>query len=208
MTLTTEITMTSTEIAELTGKEKKHIHEAIKEQLLRQLYGIEVGRTLGHQQIQGLIIEYDERGYWEQVHLNRYHTDILITGYGVKYRAAVIKRMYELEALLNKPMTRLERLEAEVEAEKQRLVMLEQVKEQAQVIANKRVLTDDGNEYFTVQRMRVLNPNLRPSGKLLRRISEVQSYTVFTVYSHYSNTETQTYHKDIWELCYPDAEFE
>lgn len=61
MTLTNEITMTSTEIAELTGKEKKHIHEAIKEQLLRQLYGIEDGRTLDHQQIQGLIIEYDIR---------------------------------------------------------------------------------------------------------------------------------------------------
>lgn len=208
MPLTNEITMTSTEIAELTGKEKKHIHEAIKEQLLRQLYGIEDGRTLDHQQIQGLIIEYDERGYWKQVHLDRYHTDILITGYEIKYRAAVIKRMHELEALLNKPMTRLERLKAEVEAEEQRLVMLEQVKQQAKVIASKRVLTDDGEEYFTVQRMRVINPNTRPSGKLLRRISEAQNYTVFTVYSHYSNTEVQTYHKDIWELCYPDIEFD
>ena len=59
MTLTTEITMTSTEIAELTGKEKKHIHEAIKEQLLHQLYDIEDGRKQDHEQIQGLIIEYD-----------------------------------------------------------------------------------------------------------------------------------------------------
>ena len=208
MPLTNEITMTSTEIAELTGKEKFNIHRDIKDQLLIQLYSIENASILKDEPIQGLIIEYDERGYWKQVHLDRYHTDILITGYETKYRAAVIKRMHELEALLNKPMTRLERLKAEVEAEEQRLVMLEQVKQQAKVIASKRVLTDDGEEYFTVQRMRVINPNTRPSGKLLRRISEAQNYTVFTVYSHYSNTEVQTYHKDIWELCYPDIEYD
>ena len=80
MSLTTEITMTSTEIAALTGKEKKHIHEAIKTQILQGLYDLQDGRELDHEQIQGLIIEFDERGYWKQVHLNRYHTDILITG--------------------------------------------------------------------------------------------------------------------------------
>lgn len=67
MTLTTEITMTSTEIAELTGKEKFNIHRDIKDQLLTQLYGIDDASILKDEPIQGLIIEYDERGYWKQV---------------------------------------------------------------------------------------------------------------------------------------------
>ena len=59
MPLTNEITMTSTEIAELTGKEKFNIHRDIKDQLLIQLYSIEDASILKDEPIQGLIIEYD-----------------------------------------------------------------------------------------------------------------------------------------------------
>ena len=94
-------TMTSTEIALLTGKEKKHVHRDIKEQLLLGIYGID-GPKMNHEQIQGLTIVLDNRGYWSEVNLDRYHTDILVSGYEVKYRAAIVKRWHELEEAARK----------------------------------------------------------------------------------------------------------
>ena len=94
-------TMTSTEIALLTAKEKKHVHRDIKEQLLLGLYGID-GPKMSHEQIQGLTIVLDNRGYWSEVHLDRYHTDILVSGYEVKYRAAIVKRWHEMEEVSRK----------------------------------------------------------------------------------------------------------
>lgn len=60
--------------------------------------GLKDGLNLDHQQIQGITITLDERNYWKEVLLDRYHTDILISGYEVKYRAAIVKRWHELEA--------------------------------------------------------------------------------------------------------------
>ena len=94
-------TMTSTEIALLTGKRKSDIHVDIKQQLLLGLYGID-GGDFHHEQIQGLMIVLDNRGYWSEVNLDRYHTDILVSGYEVKYRAAIVKRWHELEEVARK----------------------------------------------------------------------------------------------------------
>ena len=93
--------MTSTEIALLTGKRKSDIHVDIKQQLLLGLYGID-GGDFHHEQIQGLMIVLDNRGYWSEVNLDRYHTDILVSGYEVKYRAAIVKRWHELEEVARK----------------------------------------------------------------------------------------------------------
>ena len=90
-------TMSSTEIAELTGKRKSDVHQDIKTQILKGLYAVEDGGNFHHEQIQGLSIEFDERGYWKEVRLDKYHTDILVSGYEIKYRAAIIKRWHELE---------------------------------------------------------------------------------------------------------------
>lgn len=95
-------TMSSREIAELTGKEKANVHRDIKSQLLFGLYGLDPS-NLNHEQIQGLTIIPDERGYWSEVQLDRYHTDILVSGYEVKYRAKIIKRWHELENQTQKP---------------------------------------------------------------------------------------------------------
>ena len=94
-------TMTSTEIALLTGKTKGNIHADIKEQLLLGLYETDDWK-INHEQIQGLMIVLDNRGYWSEVILDRYHTDILVSGYEVKYRAAIVKRWHELEEAARK----------------------------------------------------------------------------------------------------------
>ena len=103
LSLNTTKTMSSTEIAELTGKEKSNIHRDIKEQLFFNLYEIDAS-DLKDGQIQGLTVVLDERGYWKEVLLDKYHTDILVSGYEVKYRAAIVKRWHELEQT-TKPKT-------------------------------------------------------------------------------------------------------
>ena len=73
--------MSSTEIADLTGKQKKHIHYDIKLQLLENLYGIKDGQLMNHQQIQGITVVKDNRGYWSEVLLDEYHYKLLIDKY-------------------------------------------------------------------------------------------------------------------------------
>lgn len=90
-------TMSSTEIAQLTGKRKADVHQDIKIQIFGNLYGVKDGGNFHHQEIQGLTIVYDDRKYWKEILLDRYHSDILVSGYDVKYRAAIVKRWYELE---------------------------------------------------------------------------------------------------------------
>ncbi len=91
LTLPTE-TMSSTEIAKLTGKEKSNIHRDIKAQLLDELYGLKDDSKMNDHKVQGIAIIVDKRGYWSEVHLDREHTLTLITGYDVKARHAINKR--------------------------------------------------------------------------------------------------------------------
>ena len=82
-------TMSSREIAELTGKEHKHVIRDIRSMLGK----LKDGPTLGH--VQDV---KDSRGYTSEFLLDRYHTEVLITGYDVKRRAAVIERWFTLES--------------------------------------------------------------------------------------------------------------
>lgn len=88
-------TMSSREIAELTGKQHKHVIADIRtmcEQMeidsaeFSAQYKDSTGRTL------------------PCFKLDRYHTEVLVTGYDVKRRAAVIKRWYDLESGAAQPM--------------------------------------------------------------------------------------------------------
>ncbi|BCV67136.1 hypothetical protein TUM17387_24950 [Shewanella carassii] len=81
-------TMSSREIAELTGKTLFNIHRDIKtmfEQLGKD------DSDLKH------LIERDNRGYIKQYNLPRRECEILVCGYDVVRRAAVIDRWLELE---------------------------------------------------------------------------------------------------------------
>lgn len=87
-------TMSSREIATLTGKRHDHVMDDIRE-MLQQLevdlltfegtYEDSTGRTLPCYK------------------LDRFHSEVLITGYDVRRRAAVIKRWYELETANRQP---------------------------------------------------------------------------------------------------------
>ncbi|HIF2328503.1 TPA: Rha family transcriptional regulator [Salmonella enterica] len=101
--------MSSNEIAELTGKSKSDVHVDIWN-MLKQLYAIEKddGKNHHHKNQQvtvtdGVIACFDNRGYVSEFLLDRRHTEILITGYDVKRRAAVIDRWFALESGAAKP---------------------------------------------------------------------------------------------------------
>ncbi|MBD1228391.1 Rha family transcriptional regulator [Xenorhabdus griffiniae] len=98
------VTMSSREIAELTGKEVKNVHVDIWN-MLTQLYEIKKdGWNFNHHKnqqvtlVDGVIAVIDYRGYVSEFQLDRRHTEILITGYDVVRRAAVIDRWFALES--------------------------------------------------------------------------------------------------------------
>lgn len=83
-------TMTSLEIAELTGKEHKNVIRDIRA-MLDELE--KDGSNLSHPRE-----DKDARGYTTCFHLNRELTDTLLTGYSAAARLKVVRRWHELEA--------------------------------------------------------------------------------------------------------------
>jgi phage antirepressor YoqD-like protein len=93
-------TMSSIEIAQLTQKIHNDVLYDIRNQLYTGLHGhqFDKGKIL-YPIIQGLIAIIDDHTKrTKEILLDRYHTDILISGYEVKYRAAIVKRWHELES--------------------------------------------------------------------------------------------------------------
>ncbi|CDH33351.1 Rha family transcriptional regulator [Xenorhabdus bovienii] len=105
--------MSSREIALLVGKQLKHVHRDIRA-MVPALYAVDSGenvksykwdtnkeemnRFLDYHKIQEVKPVFDDRGYVYEFLLDRRHTEILITGYDVKRRAAVIDRWFALES--------------------------------------------------------------------------------------------------------------
>lgn len=82
-------TMSSREIAELTGKR----HPDVKRDIERMMDGLSEDVSIFAHTYK----DAQNRSQAEYL-LDRYHTEVLITGYDVKRRAAVIKRWYDLES--------------------------------------------------------------------------------------------------------------
>lgn len=85
---TSPLTMSSREIAELTGKQHKHVIRDIRS-MLDALSG---GPDLGH-----VREDRDGRGYTTCFYLDKELTETLVTGYSIPLRHKVIKRLHELE---------------------------------------------------------------------------------------------------------------
>ncbi|EMS1515938.1 Rha family transcriptional regulator [Salmonella enterica] len=93
LTNATEIkTMSSREIAELTGKR----HDNVLADIRKMLAEIQSPEKLGDYK--------DSRGRtYQMLLLDKEETLILVSGYSIKMRAAIIRRWQELEAQANKP---------------------------------------------------------------------------------------------------------
>lgn len=108
-------TMSSREIAELTGKQHKDVIRDIRV-MLDALQ--KDGADLRH-----VREDKDARGYTAMFHLDRELTDTLLTGYSVPMRRKVVARWHELEAKVAKPaaLSRMDILQLAMESEQARI---------------------------------------------------------------------------------------
>ena len=135
---TLTLTMSSREIAELTGKQHKHVIRDVRA-MLEELE--KDGPVLGHQE------ERDARGYTTAFQLNRELTETLITGYSIKLRHKVILRLHELEQMASAPaipQTLPEALRLAADLAEQNVVLLASNQKQAEKIGAMENLFHEG----------------------------------------------------------------
>lgn len=130
-------TMSSREIAELTGK--AHFH--VKRDVLSML------KELGEDASNFGCIYLDSLNREQTEYLlDREHTDCLLTGYSAAMRMTVIRRWHELEAQVAQPqqLSTIEILQIAMESEKARLLLTSQVEQQAEKIHSMENLFKEG----------------------------------------------------------------
>ena len=126
------LTMSSREIAELTGKEHKHVIRDIRV----MLEALGDGPDLDH-----VAETKDSRGYTAEIALPKDLTLTLVAGYNVKLRKRIIDRCLELEArqaatpAIPQTLPEALRLAAEAIEERDRLALENQAKAAALAIA-------------------------------------------------------------------------
>lgn len=94
------LTMSSREIAELTGKRHDHVIRDIRAILDALKDAPNLGDASVWEDVQE---DKDARGYTAAFHLNRELTDTLLTGYSIPLRRKVIARWHELESQAAQP---------------------------------------------------------------------------------------------------------
>jgi phage regulator Rha-like protein len=219
-------TMSSTEIAELTGKEKTNIHRDIKAQLLVGLYGLKDDSYLNDNKIQGITIVIDNRDYWSEVLLDKYHTDILISGYEVKYRAAIVKRWHELEQRNHIVMPNFSDPAAAAIAWAEQYTLAQNAIATKAEIGNRREATamntasqavkqvkklevelDRSKDYCTIKRMEMLYHGQKFNWRLLKSASAELGIEPQDVFDANYGT-VKAYHVDAWQEAYAISHLE
>lgn len=150
------LTMSSREIAELTGKRHDHVVRDIQ----KMIADIEKDSpNLGHQaKSTGYEIERDNRGYVSVIHLDRSHTYTLMTGYDAKQRKKLVDRWMELEGAAPREISREEQLARAV------LLSNEMLREKDEQIS---VLTPKADGFDRLANS-IGRTNLREVGKVLQ----------------------------------------
>lgn len=117
-TMAATATMSSREIAELTGKELSHIHRDIRAML------DELG-AVDDPELDHVREDKDARGYTACFHLTKSLSMTLVSGYSIKLRKAIIDRWQELEAKHKPPaqseLSRMQILQLAMESEQARI---------------------------------------------------------------------------------------
>jgi phage regulator Rha-like protein len=209
-------TMTSREIAELTGKEISHVHRDIR---------VMIEQLGDDPELDHITEDRDSRAYVTCIHLTKNLTYTLVSGYNVKMRKAIIDRWQELEAKQVAPieLSRMDILMLAMESEKGRLLAIEQ-RDQAIAtkahIGSKRESTamatasqavkkatkleielDKSKEYATVKRMEMLYHGTKFNWRLLKSTAiEMELPPIDVFDANYG--KVNAYHASVWLEAY------
>lgn len=214
MSMTSNQTMTSKELVEVINairKEEGNDVEIQHSDLVKRIKGF--ANILGEGSVS--VAEYlDAQGKPRPMLLLSKRASMLaVSSESPRINLAIIDRWQQLEMQQqqNLPQTRIEAVRAYLETLEQ-LEQAEQlaaeqaiiVAQQAIAITDKRNITNDGENYFTVAAVKPLNQGITLSGSKLSRESDDQELPPIKQHSMYGVNTPFAYHKDIWEAVYPE----
>ena len=182
-------TMSSLEIAKLTGKRHKNVLRDIRNMLeklkldessFRCSYLDSTGRTL------------------PCFNIPRIECDILISGYSILYRAKIINRWHELENVNKpKPMSLRESYLALAKAE-------EEKEHLALALENKTIQLDESKQWLSIKRVAQLNGLSwkELNWRELKAVGQATGYATRKIFdANYGMVNA--YHMSAWHLIYP-----
>ena len=195
------LTMSSREIAELTGKQHKHVLTDIRN-MLSSLNIESAVFTADYKDSKGRM--------YPCYNLPKRETLILVSGYSVAMRARIIDRWQELEEKQTPatPKTYIEALEKLLESEKEKLVLKEELKAaEPKVEFVNNYVDAKGNKTFRGL-VKMLNVNEREfrnwlhDSKIMYRLNG--AWMPYSEYLHKGYFEVKTGEKDgkSYSLCY------
>jgi phage regulator Rha-like protein len=192
--VSTNVTMTSREIAELTGKRHSDVLRDIRSMfttldLAERTFASGYIDANNQERIE-FLLPYDE-------------TICLLTGYDAKARMKVIKRWQELEqkqapAL---PATYVQALEALLESEKQKEALLLDNELKNQTIEHQAHKLDESSKWSSVKRMESFH-KLKFNWRELKKYSDNNNYETPKVHDANYPAGVNTYHEDVWMEVY------
>jgi len=148
------LTMSSLEIAKLTGKDHKNVLADVR----AMLEGLEIDTAEF-----SAMYKADNKQMYEKFNLPKRECFILVSGYNLKLRAAIIDRWQELEGAAPKPLSQIEQVRLLLES-------LEREEELKNLIAE--------GKYLSVKQLRKMYGWGTFSGKDLTALSISEGYDV------------------------------
>lgn len=218
-------TMSSREIAELTGKEHKHVMRDIRVMLA------EIYPEGGMPSFEHTHTDPQNGQSYPIFNLPKRETLILVSGYSVEMRARIIDRWQELESQVAQPQpkqfqipqTLAEALRLAADIEEQRILA---VKERDHAIATKAQISDkktatamatasnavrkanyleiqldQSMAYATVKRMEALYPEKKFNWRFLKKHSDELKIPSVDVFDQNYGT-VKGYHSQVWHAAY------
>ena len=210
------LTMSSLEIAELTGKRHDNV--------MRDIQGM-LGELGGVLSFEDTYTNPQNGQSYPIFNLPKREALILVSGYSVLMRAKIIDRWQELEAKQapQTPLTYIQALERLIETEKQKEAALELAKvaietkaeigsrreatamntaSQAVKKANKlEIELDQSKDYCTVKRMEMLKHGQKFNWRLLKSAGQDLGIDSIDIYdANYGSVKA--YHRDVWLEAY------
>jgi len=172
--------MSSLEIAKLTGKQ----HDNVLRDIRKVLNEVEIDPA----KFEAVYLagNGEERACYN---LPREVCDLVVSGYSVKYRYAIIKRWHELE----RPKTQLE-------LAREQVVLLERLEEVELERANLKITLDIAHDWSSTKRLEMRDKTAYP-WLALRNYSKENGYEVKKVFDQ-NYGHVNSYHKDVWFAVY------